>query len=115
MCGIDEKNEKDREEKKKKTIIIIILISNNVPRLKLTGESSNELGVQAFQFLALKERKKNLYIIQVSLLLMPRKILQIKIQFMKITLKKYTEGCQQTNKMIYWNNGTHRRELKMEK
>ena len=33
---------------------------------------------------------------------------------MKITLEKYTEGCQQTNKMIYWNNGTHKGELKME-
>ena len=113
MCGIDEKR---REREKKKKTIIITLITNNVPGLKSTGESSNELGVQAFQFLALKERKKNLYyIIQVSLLLMPRKILQIKIQFMKITLKKYTEGCQQTNEMIYWNNGTHRGELKMEK
>lgn len=48
---------KDEREKKKKTIIIT-LITNNVPGLKSTGESSNELGVQAFQFLALKERKK---------------------------------------------------------
>ena len=100
------------------------MISNNVPGLKSTGESSNELGVQAFQFLALKERKKKKYI---HLILYYSPILTLitaintsknipnKKPIIKITVKKCTEGCQQTNKMIYWNNGTHRGELKMEK
>ena len=56
---------KDEREKKKKTIIIT-LITNNVPGLKSTGESSNGLGVQAFQFLALKKKRDRVqYIILV--------------------------------------------------
>ena len=105
------------------------MISNNVPGLKSTGESSNELGVQAFQFLALKVRKKKIYsfnpILFKSFLKSPiltlitaintSKNIPNKKPIIKITVKKCTEGCQQTNKMIYWNNGTHRGELKMEK
>ena len=102
------------------------MISNNVPGLKSTGESSNELGVQAFQFLALKERKKKIYsfnpilfsyspILTLITAINTSKNIPNKKPIIKITVTKCTEGCQQTNKMIYWNNGTHRGELKMEK